>query len=384
MLGFAIKMLLGDKAKFAGIVIGLTFASFIITQQSAIFVGLMQRTYGFLTDTSQPDIWVMEKEVQFVDDIKTIKMSKLFQVKSIQGVLWAEPLYKGLLKARLANGKFQICNVIGINKATLIGGPPKILQGQIENLHYPDGIIVNATGANKKLASLQADGSLEPLKMGDVLELNDQRAKVVGICQTTRSFQSQPVIYCTFQQALKYSPRERNLLSFIMVKVKPGVDPKDLVETIRKETDLAAYTSDDFKKLTLKYYLAQTGIPINFGTAVLLGFIIGAAIAGQTFYAYAHDNMKYFATFKAMGATRKVLIKMILIQALITASLGWSFGVGLAASFALVSRGSELSFSLPIWLFFLSLFSVFSMTFLAALHSLLKILRLEPSIVFQS
>lgn len=50
----ALKTLFGDRAKY--IVIGLTFASLLITQQSAIFAGMMSRTFSFLTDVGLPDI----------------------------------------------------------------------------------------------------------------------------------------------------------------------------------------------------------------------------------------------------------------------------------------------------------------------------------------
>ena len=56
----AVKMLIGDRAKYLGIIMRLTFASLLITQQGAIFVGLMTRTYGFITDTALPDLWVMD------------------------------------------------------------------------------------------------------------------------------------------------------------------------------------------------------------------------------------------------------------------------------------------------------------------------------------
>src|SRR5262249_48260196 len=56
----ALKMLMGDRAKYLGMIIGLTFASLLITQQGAIFVGLMTRTYGFITDTGLPNLWVMD------------------------------------------------------------------------------------------------------------------------------------------------------------------------------------------------------------------------------------------------------------------------------------------------------------------------------------
>jgi len=68
----AIKMLVGDRAKYLGIIMGLTFASLLITQQLAIFCGLMARSYGALTDLSPPDSWVMDSKVQFIDDVKRV------------------------------------------------------------------------------------------------------------------------------------------------------------------------------------------------------------------------------------------------------------------------------------------------------------------------
>lgn len=383
MLIYALKMMIGDKAKFIGIIIGLTFASFIITQQAGIFVGLMSRTFGFLTDTRQPNIWLMDPEVQFVDDIKPFKMTNLYQARGVEGVEWAVPLYKGLLKARLPTGTFQICNVIGIDDATLIGGPPYITTGSIENLRFPDAVIINEVGAKKKLASFQ-HGKRVPMQYGEVFEINDRRARVYGFCQTERTFQSQPVVYTTFEKALRFSPPERDLLSFVLIKAKDGVDPEILAQNISDVTGLLALTTKQFRNKSLRYYMTQTGIPINFGVAVILGVIIGVAIAGQTFYTFAHDNMRYFATFKAMGATNKLITKMVFLQALMVATIGWSFGIGLTTLFGGSSGGTELSFLLPWWLFIGSGVAIYFITFLAALVSLYKIIRLEPSIVFQS
>src|SRR5512135_1230863 len=117
----ALKMLVGDRGKYLGIIMGLTFASLLITQQSSIFTGLMTRTYGSITDLSQPDIWVMDPKVLFIDDIKPLQDTELYRVRGVEGVEWAVPLYKSLLKARLEDGNFQICNVFGLDDATLIG-----------------------------------------------------------------------------------------------------------------------------------------------------------------------------------------------------------------------------------------------------------------------
>ena len=248
MYSVAFKMLVGDRAKYFGIIMGLTFAALLITQQSSIFIGLMTRTFGFITDTSQPDIWVMDPKVQFVDDIKPLQDTELLRVRGVDGIEWAMPLYKGLIRARLENGNFQQCNVVGIDDATMIGGPPEMVEGSLSDLRRADGVIVDEVGARTRLARMPRDqagnpipgAAPVPLKIGDALELNDKRAVVVGICRVGRTFQSQPVIYTTYTRATTFAPRERKLLSFIMIKAKPEQNISELSLRIEVNTGLRA------------------------------------------------------------------------------------------------------------------------------------------------
>jgi len=378
------KMLVGDRAKYLGIVMGLTFASLLLTQQFGIFVGLMSRTFGFLTDTALPDIWVMDKKVEFVDDVKPLQDTELYRVRGIEGVEWAVPLYKGLLRASLGNGNFQSCNVIGLDDATLIGGPPIMVKGSLADLRRSDGIIVDEVGAANKLARMLPNGRRVPLQVGDTLELNDHRAVVVGLCRTTRTFQSQPMIYTTYSRATLFAPRERKLLSFICVKAKRGENLQTLCDRIRKTTNLAAYSKEQFVQLTLKYFMKYTGIPVNFGMSVLLGFIIGTAIAGQTFYNFTLDNLRYFGTLKAMGAANSKLLRMIVLQALVVGAIGYGLGVGAACLFGAVTQNTEVAFRLPWQVLALTAGAVLLICSGSALLSIWKVIRLEPAIVFRS
>jgi putative ABC transport system permease protein len=345
----------------------------------------MTRTYSFIGDLSQPDIWVMDPKVQYIDDSKPMQDTELFRIRGVKGVEWAVPLYKGLLKARLESGTFQVCNVLGIDDATLIGGPPQMLQGSLSDLRQQDAIIVNDVGANTRLAKrpTQPGAKPIPLKVGDTLEINDRRAVVVGICRVTRTFQSQPVIYTTYSRATSFAPRERKLLSFVLVKAGPEEPPKALAERIRKDTGLAAYTAQEFKDVTYRHYVKNTGIPINFGIAVGLGFLIGCAIAGQTFYNFTLENLRYFGTLKAMGATNGILLRMILLQALMVGALGYGLGVGGASLFGYLLGGTELSFRLTKDLLFLSAGAIIVIIIFSALISIRKVMRLEPAIVFK-
>lgn len=382
----ALRMLVGDRAKYLSIIMGLTFASLLITQQQGIFVGLMTRTYGFVTDLGLPDIWVMDPKVQFIDDLKPLQDTQLFRVRGVEGVEWAMPLYKGILKARLEDGNFQNCIVVGLDDTTLIGGPPEMIAGRLADLRRSDAVIVDMYGAADKLANPSPipGGKRIPLQIGDTLELNDHRAVVVGLAKTSRTFQSQPVIYTTYSRATTFAPRERRLLSFILVKAKPGQDPQVLTNRIQQVTNLAAYERDDFKQLTENYFRKYTGIPINIGIGVVLSFVVGTAIAGQMFYSFTLENLRHFGTLKAMGATNGTLLRMISLQALLVGAIGYGLGVGAAAFFGHIFRDTEMAFKLPWYVLIRTGGAVTIICIFAALISIRKVMRLEPAIVFKS
>jgi len=380
----ALKMLTGDRGKYFGILFGLTIASFLITQQMSIFVGLMTRTYGFITDSGLADIWAMDPKVQFIDDIKPLQDTQLLRVRGVEGVEWAVPLYKGILKARLDNGNFQACNVIGLDDATLIGGPATMLEGRLADLRRADGIIIDENGAGGKLAKRGPDGKPIPARVGSTLELNDHRAVVVGICRVSRTFQSQPVVYTTYTRATTFAPMERKLLSFIQVKAKPGLNPHALANRISQSTGLAAYTKSEFEDITVQYFMKYTGIPVNFGIAVLLGFLVGTAIAGMTFYNFTLENLKYFAALKAMGATNLKLLVMVVVQALLVGGIGYGLGTGAAAGFGhYFGTRTELAFRLPWQILAGTGAAIAVICTFAALLSLWKVIRLEPAVVFK-
>ncbi|CAN5829429.1 ABC transporter permease [soil metagenome] len=391
-MGFvALRMLMGDRAKYLGIIFGITFAAMLITQQASIFIGLMTRTFGFITDTNQPDVWVMDPKVQFVDDIKPLQDTMLLRVRGIEGVQWAMPLYKGLIKARLENGTFQTCNVVGIDDATLIGGPAEMVEGTLGDLRQSEGVIVDEVGAATRLARQPVDeagvpiagASAVPLKVGDTLELNDRRAVVVGICRVSRTFQSQPVVYTTYTRATLFAPRERKLLSFIVAKANEGESVPALAARIKSETGLDALTGWDFSKKTYTYFMKYTGIPINFGIAVALGFLVGTAVAGQTFYNFTLDNLRHFGALKAMGASNLRLLGMIMLQACVVGILGYGLGVGIASLFGLLSKKSELAFRLLPETLGVTGGAIVVICILASLLSIAKVIRLEPAIVFK-
>jgi putative ABC transport system permease protein len=134
----------------------------------------------------------------------------------------------------------------------------------------------------------------------------------------------------------------------------------------------------------MRYFIKYTGIPINFGIAVLLGFLVGTAIAGQTFYNFTLENLRQFGALKAMGAGNGMLLRMIVLQAVLVGAIGYGIGVGLASIFGIVSKNTELAFRLPWQILAITATAVLAICVFSALISIRKVMRLEPAVVFKA
>jgi len=219
--------------------------------------------------------------------------------------------------------------------------------------------------------------------LGREMEMNDHRAIIVGICEATRTFQSNAVVYTTYTRAKQFAPQERKVLSYVLAKTEKGRTPDEVAKAIRRQTGLKARTSQEFVWDTMKYYMKYTGIPINFGITALLGFLVGTAIAGQTFYNFTIENIKQFGALKAMGTTNGRIVGMILLQATVVGLLGYGLGVGLAAYFGYRSQGGELAFFTPWQLLPISAAAVVLICILASILSVRRVIVLEPAVVFR-
>ncbi|MDX1974779.1 MAG: FtsX-like permease family protein [Rickettsiales bacterium] len=383
MYVIALKMLFGDRGKYIAMVVGVMFASLIMTQQPSIMVGLLSRTYAFVDNVSLPDIWVMDPGVQYVEEHKPIRDVDMGRVRGVEGVEWTAPLFKNFLRAKLPDGATKTIDMTGLDDATLIGAPKDMLEGSLNNLRRTDAVLVNKESAEKQLRVKNPDGTDRALAVGDVIEINDKRAVVVGYMKTLRNFVLQPQVFTTYTRATAFSPPDRRKLTYILVKAKDGVDHKELAKKISAYTGLMALTSDEFRDFNLGYWMKNTGIPINFGISVMLGFIVGAAIVSQTFFTFVNQNMKHYAALKSMGVHDHMLTRMVLLQAAAVGFTGYGLGVGLTTIFGLNVLDSVLAFRMPPILLLFAAIGVFLMLMITAFFAIRKILRIDPAIVFR-
>jgi putative ABC transport system permease protein len=257
-----------------------------------------------------------------------------------------------------------------------------MLAGSLADLRRPDAVVLDESGYRYLFPG-------QPLQLGRTFEMNDHRAEIVGLCEAYPTFQTFPIVYTTYSRAVRYAAQERRSQSFVLAKTEPDVPLEEVCRRIEEQTGLMAMSPSDFAWRTIEYYLVQTGIPVNFGITVLLGFLIGAAIAGQTFYLFTLDNLKQFGALKAMGVDNRRIVGMVLLQGLVVGALGYMIGLGLGSVFMelvtwqLRSRGlppaNFMAWPIPLGTGFAAALIVFA----SAIISLRRVLRLEPASVFR-
>ncbi len=392
MIRIAISMLTGDRAKYVGVLFGIFFASLLITQLLSMFVGIMTRTYAFIQDTAQADIWVMDPAVEYPEEIANLPSTALQRVRGVEGVQWAVPLFDGTLRTRLASGRFRGVQIVGLDDATLTGGPPLLAPEELSKLRQTDAVIVDKISAEtilrQPLSTEHARGELpsgpdRPLEVGDTLLINDRRAVVVGLTDVARRFFTKATVYTTYSRALTFAPPERNLLSFVLVKVAPGNDHEAVAKRIQEATGFRARTQHQYMDDTVWYYIKHTDIIANIGMMVGLGMIVGFAIAGQLLYMFTHDNMKQYAALKAMGASDATIVKMVVTQATLCGIVGFGFGLGGACCLGVLCNLGGMPFRLVWQTPVISGGCVVLICAVAAAVSAREVMRVEAGIVFR-
>jgi putative ABC transport system permease protein len=396
VLRMAIKMLVGDRTKWLGVVLGAFLCTFLITHMLSMFTGMMRRAYGLITDIPQADIWVMDPAVQYIDEPIAMSDNALLQVRGVNGVDWATPLFTGTLPVRLPNGGFQGALVVGVDDATLIGLPKGLIGCKPDDLRRADGAFVDIIASKSTLAmpvggepwphgrvKVQYEGPTRPLHKGDELMVNDHRLLITGVVDLGPRFLAKPVLYTTYSRAVYMSPRQRSLLSFVLVKVQNGRNPAALARTIEAQTGLRARTSAEFCDDTFWYYMLKTGVVSRIVFMISTAVVVGLSVSSLLFYLFTNENAPYYALLKAMGTTDAVITRMIVLQALVGTSCGLGLGLGASCALGVSLSGNSMPYAMVWQVILASSGAIVLVAIVASVISVRRIVRLEPAMVFK-
>jgi len=374
ILRLAYKLLTNDKAKFTALLVGITFAVFLMIFVTSLFSGALNHASATIINIGA-SLWVMDPTVETVTNSVGMPDYVLDAVRSMQGVKFAVPLYSGGALVKLSGGTYQSVTVIGLDDTSLYGRPA-VLQGKIEDIYAENGFIAVRDAEFPKL---------ENPHIGSEFELNDHRGVIVGIAKvTTSGLYGLPTLYTTYERAVQYIPNPRYTISYVLVEPKSESD----IPRIKQQVEALGYlarTKKEFMQRTAHFFIYETGGGTNILIMTAISFIVGLSISGQTFYAFILENLERFGALKAIGTRSRDLVGMILFQATFTALTGYGLGVGLCALLIWLAR-----LRLPIYAAMIT-FSNLTIAFglvvvIAAVSSYIgirRVLGIEPFDIFR-
>ena len=374
ILRLAYKLLVNDKSKFTALLLGITFAVFLIMFITSMFSGVLNHASSTIINIGA-SLWVMDPAVETVSNSVGMPDYVLDAVRSMQGVKYAVPLYSGGALVKLADGTYQSVTVVGLDDTSLFGRP-ELIEGKIEDIYAESGFIVVQDAEFPKL---------ENPHIGSELELNDHRGVIVGIAKVaTSGLFGIPTLYTTYERAIQYIPNPRYTNSYVLVEPKSASD----IPQIKQQVEALGYrarTKEEFMQKTADFFIYETGGGTNILIMTAISFIIGLSISGQTFYTFILENLERFGALKAIGTKGRDLISMILFQATFTAFTGYGLGVGLCALLIWLARLRLPSYAAMIT--YSNLAIAFGMVVVIAAVSsyvaIRRVLKIEPFDIFR-
>lgn len=370
----AYKLLTNDRGKFFSLLVGISFAVFLMVQMTSTFSGILKRSSATVLNVGA-SVWIMDPAVNTASNTIPVPDYLLGAVRSMEGVRYAVPLYSGGALVKLPSGTYQSVSVIGLDDTSLFGRP--LLEGgNIQDIYAENGFIVVRDAEFHKLENPQ---------IGTEFEINDHRGVIVGIAKVTSGgLFGVPTLYTTYSRAIQYLPMTRFTTSYILVELKENADIQSIKQQVH-QLGYLALTKDEFVDRISKFYKYQTGIGTNIMLMTIMSFIVGLAISGQTFYTFILENLEKFGALKAIGAKGSELIYMILFQATFTALAGYGLGVGMCALLISLARLRMPDYASTIT--FSNLGLAFGMVLLiAGISSYIgvrKVLKIEPFDIFR-
>lgn len=374
----AIRMLLGDRVKYFGLVFGVAFATLLMAQQASLFAGLVRRAASTVYDLRDADLWVMDSRTEQEDSSEPIPATALQRVRGVPGVAWAVPFLRANTVIKTADGIVKAGRLIGVDDATLIGLPQDFILGRPDDLRTANAVLLDKGGYEFIWPG-------QPYRLGRSFEMNDKRAIVVGIVDARKAFSTELIVYSKYNDALDFTPGGRNRLTYVIARAADGLTPEKVAETIGAATGLRARSSVQFRQDSFDYIIKTSGITFSFVVTISLGFIVGVAIVGLTFSLFVRDNIKQFGALKAIGVGNGALLTMVVLQAAWVGVIGYCIGIGMAALFFSTTRNvNSLSVSHMPWQIMLGTAAAMAVILLlSGFGSLRKVLNTDPAIVFR-
>jgi putative ABC transport system permease protein len=374
MFYVALRILLYDKMRSLLTLIGVIFAVSLIFAQVGIYQGLME-TSSVIIDHTPGDIWITSENSKNFDFSQEFPEYLYHHALSTEGVDKVDKLIIGWGVIKQKEGGTEQVEIVGFNPDTGVGGPWDMVEGSPSAVKNGNFMIIDES-AMKRLGHVA---------VGEYRDVVTRRLQVVGISRGVKSFTTAPIVFTSFELArdlLIYVGPQNTV--FLVVSLAPGFSTSEVIDNLTNSLKgVDVYSRDEFSRKTRLYWTIETGVGFSFLLTIVISFLVGILIVGQTIYNSTMEHIKEFGTLKALGASNSEIYRIIFAQALMNALLGYlvSLVITLLSAKLYSAIGTVMVVDTPTNLLVLALTLIMCLS--ATVVSMRRIRIIDPAILFR-
>lgn len=369
MISIAWRNLTRERTRLAISVGGVTLAVVLILLLRGVYAGFIDESTRYFRGV-QADVWVAAAGTpgDFFRAGSFMPVSAGERLRAVEGT--AEVTAVLSRSVLFEQGRKQVdFLLVGVDPARPVAGPPEARQGA--RVPRRGEIVVD-----------QVFARTQGIALGDTVSIAGVQLRVTGIAGGGNLVISQ-LAWVDLSDARRLLGLP-DVVNYFLVDGAPGRDASELAARIRSEMPgVNAFTKDEFADANVAD-LREGFLPVVL-ILVVVGFVIGTAVIGQTIYTATLDKRREYGVLKAIGFSSRRLFTIVYIQSLAAGALGLVLGVGVTFALAAALRRLVPSFVTTIGPADIALVAVAAllMSVLASFVPLRPVARLEPAAVFR-
>lgn len=333
-MDLAFKDVQRHLGKFVATIVGVGMLFAIVLIMNGIFAGNTADGVWLIENTGT-DLWVVERNRGGpFNESSRLPEDTWRSVAATPGVAQASPFITYGVQREI-HGQEQQYTIIGYDVFGGMGGPGRIVEGRrIERAHYEmvaDRKLGVALGERVHLG--QHDFTVVGLTKGgvdsggnpliylaladaqEVLYQQDNRAQEIARAVSLKRLEAAGNTPEQAQRLLPLAAANSDTINAVLVRLRPGTDPAQVIGHIRDWLYLNVYTSAEERELMLAGKLKKMSAILGLFRVLLI--TVSIIIIALLIYVLTMEKIKAIATLKLMGATNWVIVRLILEQSLV-------------------------------------------------------------------
>ena len=358
------RNLLSDRRRVAVSLLGVGLAVALMLLIQGLWSGTLERITAY-EDNVGAQLFVAERGTRsFQSDVSAVPPAAAEQIREVSGVEAADPIGARQLILELHGTKTPVM-LIGARIGGL-GGPWVLEAGRA--VAADDELVIDAGLADS-----------HGYRLGDRFQLLGAPLVVVGLAEDSRALGNGGYVFASRATAgrLLGAP---DATSFVLVRTS---SPVAVAREIESRTGLEALTAAEIARGDRDLYDDTMGSVIRVMLAIV--FAAGTLIVALSVYSSVVDRIREYGIVKALGASRRRLLGIVLAQTGALALAGGVAGLGLflAGKAAVSAWLPEFHVALPGSTLVAAFVLVAAMAVVAAVLPARRIGRLDPASVYR-